>query len=170
MTNGRLKLNQKPVGQDKLDWAAITVDNNTAGFGFALNVDADTSLEVSGDATIDFDGLLSVQGSFLLTQFDLTDDTIVGAGATALSLQLSVSDEVGGAASASGNLNLLQVSNASGQTWLGVAATELNFDLNFAPLTLAVTNGSLKLNQKPVGQDKLDWAAITVDNLSLIHI
>ena len=90
----------------------------------------------------------------------MTDDTIVGAGATALSLQLSVSGEVGGAASASGNLNLLQVSNASGQTWLGVEATELNFDLNFAPLTLAVTNGSLKLNQKPVGQDKLDWAAI----------
>ena len=90
-----------------------------------------------------------------MKQFDVTDPALLGAGATGLSLELSVSGEVAGGVSGSGTLKLLQLTNAAGLSWLGVEATDLNFGLEFAPLTLAVTNGSLKLNQAPTGQAKV---------------
>ena len=81
-------------------------------------------------------------------------------GSTGLALTLQVSGGApSGAVSGSGTLQLLRITNAADQSWLGVEATDLNFELDFAPITLAVTNGSLLLNQAPVGQAKLDWSA-----------
>ena len=48
--------------------------------------------------------------------------------------------------------------NAAGQSWLGVEATDLSFSLNFEPLDLAVTDGSLLLNQAPTGEVLQDWS------------
>ena len=105
---------------------------------------------MSGDASVEFAGLLTVDGSFALSEFDAsagTDAATVGVGATGLELALSVSGSAP-VVGASGTLHLVRVSSASGDsTWLGVEASGLNFDLEFVPLSLAVTNGSLLLNQ-----------------------
>ena len=100
--------------------------------------------------TIEFEGLLEIDGSFALDQFDVvlpaTPDAgyaQLGAGATALALQLQLSGGTpSGGVSGSGTLQLLQLSSAAGLSWLGVEATDLNFALAFAPLELAVTDGA----------------------------
>src|SRR6185436_7610871 len=73
----------------------------------------------------------------------------------------------GGGASVSGTLRLIKITNASNpanvKSWLGVEASDLSLVLEFAPLTLAVTDGNLKLNSVTgVGVAKLDWATLTV--------
>ena len=120
--------------------------------GGTVNVGATVDLEVSGDATIAFEGLLSVAGSFTLIQQD-ANTTVFGAGAKALSLSLTAASEspVGGA---SGSLELIRVSNGN-QSWLGVAASDLAFSFDFAPVSLAVTNGTLTLNQA-TNADRID--------------
>ncbi|MCP4973845.1 MAG: hypothetical protein GY914_09265, partial [Prochlorococcus sp.] len=75
-------------------------------------------------------------------------------------LNLSVAAD-SAAATAAGTLELIRVSNAT-QSWLGVEASDLSFGLNFAPVSLAVTNGELKLNQA-TGADRVDWSAISID-------
>src|SRR4029079_9037493 len=123
------------------------------------------ALQVSGSATIDLAGLLSVEGSFVLTQFEIAaaDVAPFGAGATGLALvwQIGVEVPVGGV-SGSGTLELVRISNLAGQTWMAAEATALEFVLAFGPVTLEVTNGSLVLNQAPLGSQRLDWATVTV--------
>src|SRR4029077_7307291 len=165
VTGGSLKLNQAPVGQQKLDWSLAEAQLG-AGVPFSLAVPSTLSLHVEGNAKIAFAELLKIEGSFALDQFDVllpaTPDAgyaQLGAGATGLALQLQISGGTpDGGVSGSGTLQLLQVTSASGLSWLGVEATELGFELAFAPLELSVTGGSLKLNQAPVGQQKLDWS------------
>src|SRR4029079_11476746 len=159
------------VGASKLDWAALTSPAGAthAGLPFGLELDDALSLHVEGNATIEFEGLLTVEGSFSLDQLDVTDTALVaevGSGGTALALSLTVAAS-GGGASVSGSLHLIQISNktnpAAVRSWLGVEASELNFSLHFAPLKLAVTDGLWQLNSAPgVGASKLDWAAVTV--------
>ena len=135
---------------------------------FGLAIDQALSLHVAGDATIEFEGLLTVSGSFSLDQLDVTEQALVaevGAGATALALQLTVAAS-GGGASVSGTLRLIQITNASNpaavKSWLGVEASDLNFGLEFAPLQLAVTDGLLQLNSATgLNVQKLDWATLT---------
>ena len=99
-----------------------------------------------------------MSGTFELTQFTI-DSTVTtfGAGATGLSLDLSVSG-LGGPVGASGTLRLVRITNTAGLAWMAAEATDLNFSLEFGPLALAVTNGRLVLNQAPVGSnpDRLD--------------
>src|SRR4029079_18429822 len=94
---------------------------------------------------------------------DLT--AVVGTGATALALTLSAQAS-GGGASASGELRVIQSTTATNpaacRSWLGVEATDLSLGLEFAPLTLAVTEGSLKLNSATgLGVAKLDCDSLT---------
>ena len=163
VTDGTLLLNQAPAGETKLDWASMGL--LFAGVPFVLSdtVDwANTNLRVSGDAAIDFDGLLSVEGNFVLDQFAITDDGLIGAGATGLALQLTVNGDASAGVSGSGTLKLLRLTNAMNQSWLGVEATDLSFGLNFAPVEFAVTNGTLLLNQAPIGESKLNWGASSI--------
>ena len=97
-----------------------------------------------------------------------------GAKALVLSLTAAADSDVGGA---SGTLELIRVSNAT-QTWLGVDASDLSFGLDFAPVSLAVTNGELTLNQA-TGAAKVNWSTInggtvnvldTVDPVSYTHL
>src|SRR4029078_5733271 len=117
------------------------------------------------NACVEFERLLAVSGSFSLDQLDVTDadlTAVVGMGATALALTLTAQAS-GGAASVSGELRLIQITNATNpaavRSWLGVEATDLSLGLEFAPLTLAVTQGSLKLNSATVA--RLDWDSLT---------
>src|SRR5205823_245656 len=170
VTEGALRLNSATgVGVAKLDWAALTytpADHN--GLPFGLNIGPALSLHVEGNASIEFAGLLTVTGSFSLDQLDVTDPdltAVVGTGATALALTLTAAAS-GGGASVSGTLHLIKITNASNpaavKSWLGVDASDLNFCLEFAPLTLAVTEGALRLNSATgVGVAKLDWASLT---------
>src|SRR4029078_12697879 len=119
------------------------------------------------NACVEFERLLAVSGSFSLDQLDVTDadlTAVVGTGATALALTLSAQAS-GGGASVSGELRLIQITNATNpaavKSWLGVEATDLSLGLECAPLTLAVTAGSLKLNSAiGVGVAKLDWDSL----------
>ena len=76
------------LGVQKLDWATLTTPAGTShgGLPFGLAIDDELSLHVAGDATIEFEGLLTVSGSFSLDQLDVTDTLVaeVGAGATAV--------------------------------------------------------------------------------------
>ena len=156
VTNGRLVLNQAPVGQTPIDWTdSVVVGELPIDFGDDLA--GEITLLVSGSASIDLVGLLTVSGTFELTQFTI-DSTIAtfGAGATGLSLDLSVSGS-GGPVGASGTLRLVRITNTAGLAWMAAEATDLNFSLEFGPLALAVTNGRLVLNQAPVGQTPIDW-------------
>ena len=102
VTNGTLQLNQAPAGQAKLDW---TTDESANGVPFTLGVAATVSLVVSGDASIEFADLLTVEGSCMLTQFDLGATAysgLLGAGATGLALELSASGATAGRACSTG--------------------------------------------------------------------
>src|SRR4029078_2240137 len=138
------------------------------GLPFGLDIDDALSLHVEGNAWMEFVGLLTVPGSFALDQLDVSDPdltAVVGAGATALALTLTAQAS-GGGASVSGELRLIQITNATNpaavKSWLGVEASDLSFGLEFAPLTLTVTEGSLKLNSATgSGVAKLDWDSLT---------
>src|SRR6185437_10636342 len=178
VTDGQLQLNAATgVGATKLDWATLTVaaspstdpaDHN--GLPFGLNIAATRSLHVEGNASIEFEGLLTVTGSFSLDQLDVADadlTAVVGTGATALALTLTAQAS-GGGASVSGSLHLIQITNATNpaavRSWLGVEASDLSLGLVFPPLTLQVSEGSLKLNSATgVGASRLDWATLTDD-------
>ena len=89
------------LNAQKLDWATLTTPAGTShgGLPFGLAIDDELSLHVAGDATIEFEGLLTVSGSFSLDQLDVTEQPLVaevGAGATALALQLTVAASGGG--------------------------------------------------------------------------
>ena len=124
VTNGTLIVNQAPVGQTKINWGTQTGLPTTIDFSTDVTdpaVDwATTSLQVSGNASIDLVGLLTVEGTFSLTQFD-ADPVAFGAGATGLALTLSASAELPGAG-VSGTLQLVQVTSTAGLTWMGVEA------------------------------------------------
>ena len=65
---------------------------------------------------------------------------------------------------------MIRVSSAdSSKTWLGVEASGLNFALDFAPVSLAVTNGTLILNQASDGT-KVNWSNITVGTTTLTTV
>src|SRR6185503_5240414 len=155
VTAGTLQLNSVTgVGASKLDWATLTTPAGAShnGLPFGLAIGSDLSLHVAGQASIEFAGLLTVQGGFELDQLDVIDPdltAVVGSGATALALTLTASAQ-GGGVGVSGTLQLIQITNASNpvavKSWLGVDASALNFSLEFAPLTLAVTDGQLQLN------------------------
>src|SRR5690606_18185061 len=131
VTNGRLILNQAPAGQSLQDWTVAAV-STASGITFDADLAGSISLQVSGNASIDLVGLLTVEGSFELTQFDASS-TFAGAGATGLALTLSASATVPGAG-VSGTLQLVRITNTAGLSWLAVEATDLNFDLAFGPL------------------------------------
>ena len=159
VTNGELTLNQA-TGAAKVNWSTIN--------GGTVNVLDTVDLSVSGDATINFDGLLSVDGSFTLTQQDAANLSgapaeFTGAKALVLSLTAAADSDVGGA---SGTLELIRVSNAT-QTWLGVDASDLSFGLDFAPVSLAVTNGELTLNQA-TGAAKVNWSTINGGTVNVL--
>ena len=60
-----------------------------------------------------------------------------GTGATGLALTLQVAGGVpSGAVSGAGTLQLVQITNTAGQSWLAVEATGLSFGLEFGPLAL----------------------------------
>ena len=96
---------------------------------------------MSGTASVDLVGLLTVTGRFTLTEFEVTDRRS-GPARPGLALELTASATLPGAG-VSGTLQLVQISNAAGLSWMAVEATDLNFDLAFGPFTLQVTNGSL---------------------------
>ena len=158
VTNGTLTLNQAADGEAKLDWSDAAT-RTAIGSPFDLSVSDTVNFSVSGNAVIDVDGLLTVSGSFALSQFDVVSSTLLGSAATGLALQLQVSAGIpSGGVSGSGTLQMLRLTNAAGQTWLGVEATDMEFGLEFSPLSLSVTNGTLSLNQAPEGETKLDWS------------
>src|SRR5689334_4461559 len=160
VTNGVLRINQAPVGQSRVNWS--TVSGLPSSIHFSSNLTNTVALHVEGNAAIDVVGLLTINGSFALDQFDASSLTFAGAGATGLALRLQLSGGVpSGAVSGSGTLQLVQVTNTAGLSWLGVEATDLSFSLDFAPLSLAVTNGVLRINQAPVGQSRVDWSTVT---------
>ena len=136
-----------------------------AGVDFtAPTLNGTISLQVSGTASVDLVGLLTVTGGFTLTEFDASS-TVRGAGATGLALELTASATLPGAG-VSGTLQLVQISNAAGLSWMAVEATDLNFDLAFGPLTLQVTNGSLIVNQAPLGQTRQDFTVAAIETLA----
>ena len=163
VTNGTLQFNQAPTGEDKLDWSSS--DLPLAGLPSTLSdtIDwANTDLSVSGDVVVDFDGLFNVGGNFTLEQFDVTNDTLVGAGATGLALQLTVNGDASGGVSGSGSLKLLSLTNAAEQRWIGVEGIDLGFGVDLDALNIEVSNGSLLLNQGPEDETKLDWSSADV--------
>src|SRR4029079_14250061 len=171
VTEGVLQLNSVTgVGAAKLDWATLTTPAGSThnGLPFGLDIGGDLSLHVGGQGSIEFAGLLTVNGGFELDQLDVTDPdltAVVGTGATALAVTVTASAQ-GGGVGVSGTLQLVQITNATNpvavKSWLGVDASDLNFSLEFAPLTLAVTDGVLRLNSvSGVGAAKLDWATLT---------
>src|SRR4029079_8061178 len=141
-------------------------DHNLLPFG--LDIGQDVSLHVSGTATVEFEGLLTVTGAFTLDQQDVTAQDLVdqvGAGATALALTLHAQVLVDGV-TVTGTLKLIQITNktdlANPKSWLGVEASDISLTIALAPLSLAVTDGTLKLNQATgVGVSKLDWDSFT---------
>src|SRR4029079_14905550 len=152
VTEGALQLNSvSGVGASKLDWATLTTPAGAThnGLPFGLDIGSDLSLHVEGQASIEFAGLLTVNGGFELDQLDVTDPdltAVVGTGATALELRLTAAAQ-GGGVGVSGTLQLIQITNATNpaavKSWLGVDTSDLKFSLEFAPLTLAVTDGAL---------------------------
>ena len=80
MTEGLLQLNTvSGLGAQKLDWASLTTPAGTThnGLPFGLGIDDDLSLHVEGNASIVFEGLLSVEGSFSLDQLDVSEQVLV---------------------------------------------------------------------------------------------
>ena len=73
-----------------------------------------------------------------------TSQTLTGAQALALTLDTSVS--AGGVGAAGASLKLVQLTQGA-KTWLGVDASGITLSLTLDPLTLAITNGELKLNR-----------------------
>src|SRR5262249_902804 len=146
-----------------IDWtdAAVT---GVLPLSFGSDLDGTKTLLVSGNASIDLVGLLTVAGSFTLTQFtiDAAGLATFGAGATGLSLDLSVAGS-GGPVGASGTLRLVRISNTAGLTWMAAEATDLTFSLEFCPLKLAVTNARLVPNPALFRSSAIDWtdAAVT---------
>ena len=67
---------------------------------------------------------------------------------------------VTGPGGVAGTLKLIQVTNPDGRSWLGVEASELAFDLAFAPLTVKVSNGSLAINDA-TNTTKVSWVNAT---------
>ena len=66
VTEGRFKLNStKGVGAAKLDWATLTSPVGHNGLPFALDVADTLSLHVGGNASIEFNGRLTVTGRVL---------------------------------------------------------------------------------------------------------
>src|SRR4051794_17066398 len=160
VTGGSLALNQAPLAQTPLDWttgavaAALPAGTVFTGASFTGGASGVT-LHVAGSASIDLVGLLTIQGSFTLDQFNVTAAPF-GAGASGLALKLTASAAAPGVG-VSGTLQLVRITNTAGLAWMAVSATDLNFDLAFGPLTLKVTGGSLALNQAPLAQTPLDW-------------
>src|SRR4029077_15336166 len=77
------------------------------------------ALHVEGDAAIDVVGLLTINGSFALDQFDASSLSFAGAGATGLALRLRLAGGVpSGAVTGSGTLQLVQITNSAGLSWL----------------------------------------------------
>ena len=133
VTNGSLIVNQAPLGQTRCTDFTVAAIETLAGVDFtAPTLNGTISLQVSGTASVDLVGLLTVTGGFTLTEFDAST-TFAGAGATGLALELTASATLPGAG-VSGTLQLVQISNAAGLSWMAVEATDLNFDLAFGPL------------------------------------
>jgi hypothetical protein len=159
VTGGALVINQAPLGQPLVNWSTVTIPAS-ANIALSAALNGQIGLQVSGSAAIDVVGLLTVNGSFVLTQFDASGATFAGAGARGLALRLQVSGGVpSGAVSGAGTLQLVQISNTAGQSWMAAEATGLSFSLAFGPLSLAVTGGALVINQAPLGQSLVDWTA-----------
>src|SRR4051794_9409133 len=152
--------NQAPLAQTPLDSttgavaAALPAGTVFSGASFTGGASGVT-LHVAGSASIDLVGLLTIQGSFTLDQFNVSAAPF-GAGASGLALKLTASAAAPGVG-VSGTLQLVRITNTAGLAWMAVSATDLNFDLAFGPLTLKVTGGSLALNQAPLAQTPLDW-------------
>jgi hypothetical protein len=72
----------------------------------------------------------------------------------ALDASINVSN---GQTSASSTLQMHQISNDAGDSWLGVQASNLSLGLNVDPLTLNISNGILKYNSASAGNQKVDW-------------
>ena len=163
VTNGRLVLNQAPVGQTPIDWTdSVVVGELPIDFGEDLN--GSKTLLVSGSASIDLVGLLTVSGTFELTQFNVT-------GAAALAMFGDGSDRVRVAAGRyrrwCGRLvrcrALGRCSSWGSRTppgWRGWQRRRPIWSsrLAFGPLKLSVSpRGLLVLNQAPVGQTPINW-------------
>src|SRR4029079_18160175 len=125
-------------------------DHNLLPFG--LDIGQDVSLHVSGTATVEFEGLLTVTGAFTLDQQDVTAQDLVdqvGAGATALALTLHAQVVVDGV-TVTGTLRLIQITNrtdlANPKSWLGVEASDLSLGLEFGPLKLQGEGVAVRLN------------------------
>ncbi len=151
----------------KIDWNSGNDGEVSIGNSFSADVhtiDPEADFIVSGRATIEAEDLLTVDGNFALKreQLSTTDARYQGqfGNATLLSLELdaSVDATTGLGVPGSGHLELLQIRNDAGDSWLGLEASDLDLTLNVDPLSMEISDGTVNLNTASAGKQKVDWS------------
>ena len=176
LSDGTLKLNRASgSGATKLDWTSF---HPTTGLTLpTLDVSSSLDLELSGKLSVSIaeagvgTGTITASGTGTLDEGQVTDAAsggqLGGSDAQALALTLDTSVSAGGVGAAGGLLKLVSLTQGA-KSWLGVDASGISISLALDPLTVAVTDGELKLNTAAgSGASKLDWTMFVPESDSL---
>ena len=172
LSDGTLKLNRASgSGATKLDWTSFHptgVALPTLDVGSSLDVELSGKLAVAIADTAVGAGTFTATGTGTLDTGQVTD-AAVGGTAQALTLTLDTSADAGGVGSLGSDLTLTSIVNSgAGTSWLGVDASGISASLNEAPVTLTLSDGTLKLNRASgSGATKLDWTSFHPTGLAL---
>src|SRR5262249_44149224 len=131
-----------------------------------LDVEQGLDLHVAGTVDVSLTGVFTATGSGSLDVGEVSDTAagqgnVVGDHARAVALSLDTSVAAGGVGSLGASLKLVSVSQGTA-SWLGVDASGINVSMAVDPLTVAVTDGELKLNRfGGTASGKVDWSTFT---------
>src|SRR5262249_14585731 len=152
LSDGVLQLNRANGGATKLNWQTFTTAHTNLPTIAVLDT---TDLHVSGTATLSLPGLFTATGTGSIDLGQVTDAATVGTNAQVPAVSLDTSASGGGIGSVSATLHLVSITQGA-KTWLGADGSGISLSLAIEPLTLSVTDASLKLNRAGGGATKLN--------------
>ena len=157
-------------GASPLDWTKVQTGGvavlDANGVTHTIAFTGDTSLVVSGDASVDVAGLLGGSAHFVITQSTVDVPSVGLTGATLLTvalsnLQLAVGTTSIGAQITSGTLTIgLLASATDSKRWFGLSSSGISASLVLPSVTATVSNLSISVNEASGGATPIAWATV----------